>query len=108
MIQCVDCELAEVQPDGSVNVRCNPLVNIKEPECLAKWQLMRLEALVQAYGATVNQYRRLAPLQEKMMKMMEREIDEVEEADAWKLQYDDDDENDEDDDDGNNCGTMPL
>lgn len=108
MIQCVDCEFADVQPDGSVNVRCNPLVNIKEPECLAKWQLMRLEALVQAYSATVNQYRRLAPLQEKMMKMMEREIDEVEEADAWKLQYDDDDENDEDDDDGNNGGTMQL
>lgn len=108
MIQCVDCEFADVQPDGTVKVRCNPLVNIKEPECLAKWQLMRLEALVQAYSATVNQYRRLAPLQEKMMKMMEREIDEVEEADAWKLQYDDDDENEDDDDGENNGDTMPL
>lgn len=98
MLQCVNCEFAEVAPDGSVNVRCNPLTNVKEAECLAKWQLMRIEALVQAYGATVSQYRRLAPLQEKMMKMMEREIDEVEEADSWKLQYDEDDADSEDDD----------
>ncbi len=92
MIQCAECEFADVGPDGSVRVRCNPLVNVKEAECLAKWQLMRLEALVQAYNVTLSQHRRLAPLQEKMMKFMEREIEEVDEADSWKLNYDDEDE----------------
>jgi hypothetical protein len=37
-------------------------------------------------------YERLAPLQEKMFRHMEREIDEAEEADAWKYDEDDDDD----------------
>ena len=94
MLQCSECELADVGPQGEVRLRCNPFLNIKEPECLQKWQLMKLEALLQAYGATLAQYRRLAPLQEKMMKYMEHEIDDISEADKWKAEWnEDEDEN---------------
>ena len=98
MLQCSDCELAEVGPQGEVRLRCNPFSNVKEPECLQKWQLMKLEAMVQAYGATLMQYRRMAPLQEKMMKFMEREIDDIDEGEKWKT--DEDDEDGEDAPDG--------
>lgn len=47
-------------------------------------------------------YKRLAPLQEKMFRHMEREIDDVEESDKWKYEEGEDvasDEDSEDDDD---------
>ena len=79
--------------------RCDPFSNIKEPECLAKWQLLRLNELGQkidrmvgAYEATLEIYRRFAPMQEKMFKHMEREIDDAEETDSWKHDDEDDEE----------------
>ena len=39
-------------------------------------------------------YRRFAPLQEKLFKHMEREIDDVDEADRWKQNDEEDDEED--------------
>ena len=92
MIQCQDCEYFSCTPDGEVVLACDPYSNIKEPECLQKWQLYKLKQLTRAYQATVEIYERLAPLQEKMMRHMEREIDEVEEADKWKYRADEDDE----------------
>jgi hypothetical protein len=57
--------------------------------------------MVQAYQATLQMYERLAPLQERMFRHMEREIQDQEEADRWKYGYEDEDEDDEagDDDD---------
>ncbi len=95
MLQCQDCEFFRQGPDGSPVLSCNPFTNIKEPECLAKWQLLQLTVLAKSHQATLDMYQRLAPLQEKMFKHMEREIDEVDEGDSWKLA------GDEDDDDGN-------
>ncbi|MFO0972664.1 MAG: hypothetical protein U1A27_04370 [Phycisphaerae bacterium] len=73
-----------------------------------KWQILRqtelsqkVDRLVAAYEATVQMYRRLAPLQEKMFRHMQREIDDVEEADRWKIDTDEhepDSEADADDD----------
>ncbi len=97
MIQCRDCEFFSRGPDGSVVLRCDPFATIKEPECLAKWQLLRLDTMVRAYQATLQIYQRLAPLQEKMIRHMEQEIDEAEEADSWKKQYDDDEDEPDDD-----------
>jgi hypothetical protein len=37
-------------------------------------------------------YRKFAPLQEKMFRHLEREIDEAEEADRWKFADDEEDE----------------
>ena len=95
MLQCKDCEYFSRGPGGAVMLRCDPFSTIKEPECLTKWQLIKLETMVRAYQATLQVYERLAPLQEKMFRHMEREIDEVDEADAWKQGYEDEDEFDE-------------
>ena len=51
--------------------------------------------MVKSHQATLDMYRRYAPLQEKLFKHMEREIDETEDADAWK--YENDEEEDDDD-----------
>lgn len=96
MLQCSDCEYYSRGPSGEVSLRCDPLSTIKEPECLAKWQLLRtgdlcqkIDRLVSAYEATLEIYRRFAPMQEKMFKHMEREIDDAEESDSWKQQDED-------------------
>ena len=96
MIKCQDCEFFRQGPDGSPILACNPFSTIKEPECLAKWQLVQLNTIAKSHQATLDMYRRLAPLQEKMFKHMEREIDEADEGESWK--YDDADEDDENDD----------
>jgi hypothetical protein len=95
MLQCNECEFGEIKPDGQVVLRCNPFESIKEPECLQKWQLLKLEGIFQAYGATLAQYSRMAPLQEKMMKFMEREMGDMDETEKWKVDYDEEDEDDE-------------
>jgi hypothetical protein len=91
VIQCSECEYFARGTHGEVTFKCDPFSTIKEPECLAKWQLLRtaelaqkVDRLVTAYEATLEIYRRFAPLQEKMFKHMEREIDDVEESDSWK------------------------
>lgn len=98
MIQCSDCEYFYRGPDGQVVFRCDPFSTIKEPECLAKWQLVKIDTMVRAYQATLEIYNRLAPMQEKMFKHMEDEINDVEEAENWKYQQDDDDDEDDDED----------
>ena len=107
MMQCSDCEFFSVGPDGAVQLLCNPYSNIKEPECLVKWQLTKLDTMVQAYLATAEMYRRLAPLQEKMFRHVERELDDAEDADSWKTglqdDQDDDEEHDDDSDDRHGC-----
>ena len=40
--------------------------------------------VARSHQATLDMYKRLAPLQEKMFEHMEREIDENEEAERWK------------------------
>ncbi|MHC4610121.1 MAG: hypothetical protein ACYS7M_07215, partial [Planctomycetota bacterium] len=90
-------EFFSVGSDGKAQLLCDPLSTIKEPECLAKWQFVKLDAMVQAYMATVEMYRRLAPLQERMFRHMQRELDETEEADAWKFGAEDDEDEGDDD-----------
>ena len=92
MIQCEQCEHFDRDAAGNVRLKCDPFRNIKEQECLAKWQLIKLDTMVKAYQATLQVYHRLAPLQEKMFRHMEREIDEIEEADRWKYDIGDEDE----------------
>ena len=96
MLRCEDCEFFNRMADGTPYLTCDPFSTVKEPECLAKWQLLRLSTIAESHQATLDLYRRLAPLQEKMFQQMEREIDEVEEADRWKY-VDDEDEDEEQD-----------
>lgn len=97
MIQCSECEHCVRGPDGSIRFTCDPFSSIKEPECLIKWQLIKLDMMVQAYQVTVDFYKKIAPMQEKMFRHMEREMDDVDEADRWKYE-EDEDEGDEPED----------
>ena len=69
MIQCKDCELCEIGPDGQKTFKCDPFSNIKEPECIAKWQLIRLDMLVASYQGMLKWYGKLAPIQDKFFKL---------------------------------------
>jgi hypothetical protein len=95
MIQCEQCEFFSRGEDGQVTFACDPFSNIKEPECLTKWQLIKINQMVAGYEATLRYYERFAPMQEKMFKLMESEMDELAEAEQWK--YFDDEDDDEDD-----------
>ncbi len=104
MIQCADCEYFAKGAGGRLAFKCDPFGSIKEAECLVKWQLLRtselaqkMDRMVAAYEATLAAYKRIQPLQEKMFRHMEQEIDEQEESDAWKHDDGDDEEGEEDD-----------
>ena len=86
MIQCKDCELCETGPDGRKLFRCDPFSNIKEPECIAKWQLIRLDMLLASYQGMLKWYNKLAPLQDKIFKYMQREIEDIDESESWKYE----------------------
>jgi len=92
MIQCKDCELCEIGLNGQRTFKCDPFSNIKEPECLAKWQLIRLDMLLASYKSMLGWYNKLAPIQDKLYKYVEREINDIQESDNWKLNDDDDDD----------------
>ena len=93
MLQCSECEFFQRLPDGEIRFACDPFSTIKEPECLAKWQLIKINQMVATYEATLENNRRLAPMQEKIFKVVERELDDMNEAEKWK--QDDEDEEDE-------------
>ena len=97
MIQCKDCEYFHRNPDGEISFGCDPFGTIKEPECLAKWQLIKSNQMVATYQATLDYYRKLAPMQEKMFKVVERELEDMDESEKWKV---DDDEEDQPSDEG--------
>ena len=94
MIQCKDCEYCENSPDGRRVFKCNPFENIKEPECIAKWQLIRLDMLVNAYEQMLKFQNKLAPLQDKIFKYMKREINDIDESENWKIDEEDETEDD--------------
>ena len=90
MIQCEQCELCQIRPDGQKTFTCDPFSNIKEPECIAKWQLIRLDMLLASYQSMLQWYGRLAPLQDKIFKYVQREIDDIEDSESWKTELDND------------------
>lgn len=100
MIQCKDCEFfSRDEKNGRITMRCDPFSTIKEPECLEKMQLLRLDGLMQMYQGMLSWYQKMAPMQERMFDFMSREMGDVDEADSWKYQDDDLDSPDDDDDD---------
>jgi hypothetical protein len=99
MMQCKDCEHFRPGPDGQIGFRCDPFSTVKEPECLAKWQLLKINQMVSAYQATLEYYRRLAPMQEKMLKVVQHELDEMNEGERWKVNDEEEFESPADDDD---------
>ena len=97
-MQCQDCQYFHRTSRGDIRLECDPFSTIVEPECLTKWQLVRINQMVASYQATLDYYRKLAPMQEKMFKAMERELDDMSESESWKVQDEDGDSPDEDDD----------
>ena len=91
MIQCSECEFFEEDEHGRRVFRCDPFKNIKEPECLMKWQLLRLDLLVSHSHSMLAGQQKMAPIQDKLFKYVKRELDDIDEADKWKI---DDDEED--------------
>ncbi|MHC4069388.1 MAG: hypothetical protein ACYS18_05880 [Planctomycetota bacterium] len=91
MIECKDCEFCEISSDGRRTFKCDPFVNIKEPECIAKWQLIRLDMLAATYQAMLKFQEKMAPLQDKVLKYMQREIEGMDESERWKLEDEDQD-----------------
>ena len=85
MLMCKDCEFCRIGQDGQVQITCNPFTTIKEAECLLKHQLLRLDVMTRAYMTTIAEYKKIAPLQEKLYRHMSREVDEMDEADKWKI-----------------------
>jgi len=94
MIQCSDCEYFKQDEHGRRTFSCDPFTNIKEPECLQKWQLLRLDFLVSQYQSMLSWQQKMAPMQDKIFKYVKRELNDIDEADRWKI---DDTEYPEDD-----------
>ena len=92
MIQCKDCEFCEISAEGQRTFKCDPFTNVKEPECILKWQLIRLDMLAASHQATLRWYEKLAPMQGKLFKYMKKEIDQMDESENWKVDEDEDDE----------------
>ena len=92
MIQCKECEFCEMDTNGRRVFKCDPFTNIKEPECLAKWQLLRLDLLVTSYRSMLRWYDKMGPMQDKIFKYVQREINDMEEADSWKFDEEAEDE----------------
>lgn len=89
MIQCSECEYFQQDPQGRRIFRCDPFCNIKEPECLAKWQLLRLDILVSHSQAVLSGQQKMAPIQDKLYKYVKRELDDLDESERWKIEDDD-------------------
>ena len=94
MIQCKDCEFYEEGPGGQRIFKCDPFSNIKEPECISKWQLMRLDMLVAGHRSMMVSQQRMAPMQDKILKYVQKELNDLDEADSWKIDDDEDDDPD--------------
>ena len=92
MIQCKDCEFFEMDPHGRRIFHCDPFTNIKEPECLQKWQLLRLDLLVSLYRGMSSWQEKMAPMQDKLFKYMKRELEDLDESEQWKIDPEDPDE----------------
>jgi len=92
MIQCKDCELCEVGENGQRVFKCDPFSNIKEPTCVAKWQLIRLDMLVASYQGMLKWQGKMAPLQDKIFKYMKRELEDIDESENWKVDEDSEEE----------------
>jgi len=97
MIQCSECEHYHRDPSGRVTFTCDPFARIKEPECLLKWQLLKINQMVEAYQKTLKYYEKLAPMQDKLFQAMERELDDIDDAESWKYTDQEEDEETEDD-----------
>ena len=98
MLQCEQCEFFHRDEKGRISFSCDPFTNVKEPQCLLKWQLIKINQMVEAYQATLGYYHKLAPMQDKLFKAMERELNDMDSAESWKYHGDEEEEQDQEQD----------
>ena len=110
MMYCKDCEHYHRDEQGRISFSCDPLASVKEPECLLKWQLLKINQLsdgianvakgvaqmTSAYEATAKWYSKL-PMG-KLFKAMERELEDIDEAEKWKQPEEEKNEDEQEDD----------
>jgi hypothetical protein len=46
--------------------------------------------MTRAYMSTIAEYRKIAPLQEKLYRRMSREMEDMDDADSWKREDEED------------------
>ena len=68
MLQCRDCEFCQAQPDGELMFTCDPFTNIKEPHCLAKWQLLKINEMLSYQEQVFEMHQRFAPIAGKTVR----------------------------------------
>ena len=85
MIQCKDCEYYSEDAEGRRMFACDPFKNIKEPHCLVKWQLLRLDLLVAAFRGMAGFQEKMGPMQDKILKYVQRELEDLAESERWKV-----------------------
>lgn len=84
MIDCNDCEFCEIDGNGRKSFKCDPFSNVKEPECLQKHQIFRLDMLIRSYHSMLRFQEKMAPMQDKIIDYVKREIDDIEDSESWK------------------------
>ena len=89
MIQCKDCQFCKRSDDGQLIFTCDPFTTIVEPECLTKWQLLRLDGMTAYFRSLQGQQQKMAPMQDKIMRYVQRELDDIDQTDNWKYEEDD-------------------
>jgi hypothetical protein len=89
---CTGCEFFQRDEAGRISFACDPFSNVKEPACLLKWQLIKINQMVEAYQTTLQYYQKLAPMQDRLFKAMERELGDMDEGEKWKQPEDDDED----------------
>ena len=92
MIQCSECEFGKAMPNGNIEMTCNTARNIKEPECLTKWMLVRLCNIERMQIQALSVSRGLMPLQAKLLQHNCAQIDELHKGESWKYGGSDGDE----------------
>ena len=92
MIQCSECEYCIIAEDGRKVFKCDPFTNIKEPECLQKLQILRLDMLTATYRRMLGFQEKMAPMQDKLINYVQREIESMDESENWKYNNNDDDQ----------------
>jgi hypothetical protein len=95
MQSCAGCEFFQRDEAGRISFTCDPFGNVKEPACLLKWQLIKINQMVDAYQTTLRYYEKLAPMQDRLFKAMEHELGDMDESEKWKQPGDDEEETDE-------------
>ncbi len=73
---------------------------------MQKWQLLRLDMMVSGFQSMRMFQQKMEPMQDKLYKYVQRELDDIEDADSWKFMDDLEDEDGPEDPDSPESGEL--